>query len=136
MSTNNHLTTYLAIIAALSVAIGSSYGDESNDADGNLEPTFLPGPGLVLIVRHALAPGTGDPSHFRIGDCTSARVYSSQWCRCKETAVLMNLGPVQELPALNSFFQNWHERDSRIDALRQFLSTLSAGTQNRQLKGT
>ena len=70
--------------------------------------------GHVLMIRHALAPGTGDPTNFRIGDCstqrnlddrgreqartignwlrskglTSARVYSSQWCRCLETAQL------------------------------------------------
>jgi hypothetical protein len=36
------------------------------------------------------------------------RVVSSQWCRCLAAAELLNLGPVEEQPLLNSFFQN-HE---------------------------
>ena len=64
--------------------------------------------GHILMIRHALAPGSGDPPNFKIGDCStqrnlddsgrtqarsigiwlrtneikSARIYSSQWCRC------------------------------------------------------
>ncbi|MBY5938345.1 histidine phosphatase family protein [Marinobacter hydrocarbonoclasticus] len=86
----------------------------------------------VLMLRHALAPGTGDPVGFVLGDCSTqrnlndtgreqsrawkaflaehgideARVFSSQWCRCLETAQEMNVGPVTEWPALNSFFRN------------------------------
>ncbi len=74
------------------------------------------------MVRHAIAPGNGDPPNFNIGDCStqrnlddsgrtqarrigrwlrsngikSARIYSSQWCRCLETAKLIDLGSVQE----------------------------------------
>jgi broad specificity phosphatase PhoE len=33
-------------------------------------------------------------------------VYSSQWCRCLETARNLAVGPVVELPVLNSFFQS------------------------------
>jgi 8-oxo-(d)GTP phosphatase len=84
----------------------------------------------VVLMRHAIAPGTGDPGNFRLGDCSTqrnlsqagrdqaatigalmrkygvaaAQVYSSQWCRALETAKLLGLGPVTELPALNSFF--------------------------------
>jgi broad specificity phosphatase PhoE len=105
-------------------------------------------PGQVLLIRHALAPGIGDPAGFRLGDCATqrnlseagrqqaraiglwlrargvetARVYSSQWCRCLETAALLELGPVTELPALNSFFERPRERDDRIAALRTFLA--------------
>jgi broad specificity phosphatase PhoE len=105
-------------------------------------------PGQVLLIRHALAPGIGDPAGFRLGDCATqrnlseagrqqaraiglwlrargvetARVYSSQWCRCLETAALLELGPVTELPALNSFFESPQERDDRIEALRTFLA--------------
>ena len=104
--------------------------------------------GHVLMIRHAYAPGTGDPDNFRIGDCTtqrnlndqgraqarqigqwlrmrgieSARVYSSQWCRCMETAKLMGLGPVAELPALNSFFERPQDRQPNLTDLRAFLS--------------
>jgi len=107
-------------------------------------------PGRVLMLRHARAPGVGDPAHFKLGDCSTqrnldatgraqalslgqrlvrsgiprARVYSSQWCRCLETARLLDNGMVTELPALNSFFERPHERDTNILALRTFLAKL------------
>jgi phosphohistidine phosphatase SixA len=109
----------------------------------------LPEPGAVLLIRHALAPGIGDPENFQLGDCATqrnlsdegrqqahaigrwlrgrgiqhARVYSSQWCRCLETAALLDLGPVTELPALNSFFENPAERNGRLAELQRFLAT-------------
>ncbi|MEQ8604871.1 MAG: histidine phosphatase family protein [Marivibrio sp.] len=105
--------------------------------------------GYALMLRHALAPGTGDPAAFELRDCSTQRtlndvgraqaralgealraagiaeasVYSSQWCRCLETAELLGLGPVQELPALNSFFgRNRDDRPKRLEALRRFLA--------------
>jgi phosphohistidine phosphatase SixA len=104
--------------------------------------------GHILMIRHALAPGTGDPANFRIGDCstqrnldnrgrkqakaigdwlrsngiTSARVYSSQWCRCLETAKLLEMGLVSELPALNSFFEMTQDRHPNLKALRTFIA--------------
>ena len=104
--------------------------------------------GHILMIRHALAPGNGDPPNFKIGDCatqrnlddigrdqarsigvwlrnngvTSARVYSSQWCRCLETARLLNLGPVQELAALNSFYERTQDREPNLKALNDFIS--------------
>jgi phosphohistidine phosphatase SixA len=103
--------------------------------------------GHILMIRHALAPGTGDPANFRIGDCstqrnlndrgrkqakaigdwlrsngiTSARVYSSQWCRCLDTAKLLEMGSVEELPALNSFYELTQDRDSNLKALKTFI---------------
>lgn len=100
------------------------------------------------IIRHANAPGTGDPANFRIGDCStqrnldqtgrneaeaigsrardagikSASVYSSQWCRCMDTASELNLGPVQALPALNSFYQRSKDREGNMKALRAFIA--------------
>jgi broad specificity phosphatase PhoE len=104
--------------------------------------------GHVLMLRHALAPGTGDPAGFRLEDCATqrnlsdagraqaraigvslrargierARVYSSQWCRCLETAQLLGLGPVTPLPALNSFFQRADDREPNLTTLRDFLA--------------
>lgn len=104
--------------------------------------------GHILMIRHALAPGNGDPPNFKIGDCatqrnlddtgrdqarsigvwlrnngvTSARVYSSQWCRCIETARLLNLGPVQELGALNSYYERVQDREPNLRALNDFIS--------------
>jgi phosphohistidine phosphatase SixA len=104
--------------------------------------------GHILMIRHALAPGSGDPANFRIGDCstqrnlddrgrkqaaaigdwlrsngiTSARIYSSQWCRCLETAELLELGAVAELPALNSFYELTQDRQPNLKALRKFIA--------------
>ena len=104
--------------------------------------------GHILVIRHALAPGRGDPPNFKIGDCStqrnlddsgrtqarsigtwlrtkgikSARIYSSQWCRCLETANLIDLGPVHELAALNSFYEKTEDREPNLKALNQFIS--------------
>lgn len=105
------------------------------------------GTGYTVMLRHALAPGTGDPVNFRLGDCTTQRnlseagrqqaiqlgatfrqaqipvdaVFSSQWCRCLETARLMNLGPVEPLPALNSFFQDSTTEPQQTAQVRQLI---------------
>ncbi|MTI43033.1 histidine phosphatase family protein [Roseibium hamelinense] len=88
--------------------------------------------GGIVLFRHALAPGTGDPSNFEIGNCSTQRnlndrgraesraigaefrergvevgqVLTSQWCRCRETAELAFPDQVEDAPAFNSFFQN------------------------------
>jgi len=106
--------------------------------------------GHVVLLRHARAPGIGDPDDFQIGSCATQRnldqsgreqaralgerfrsaginraeVYSSQWCRCLETAELLELGPVHELPALNSIFRRPAERAPRIAAVQTFLDSL------------
>jgi phosphohistidine phosphatase SixA len=108
--------------------------------------------GHILMIRHAYAPGTGDPAHFKIRDCATQRnldkrgrtqardigdwlrskginaasVYSSQWCRCLETARLLDLGTVAELPALNSFYELPQDREPNIRALRSFIANLPA----------
>ena len=102
-------------------------------------------PGHIAIMRHALAPGTGDPANFDLDDCSTqrnlseagrrqsrrtgdflrsvgvneARVLSSQWCRCLDTAELLDLGPVEELPALNSFFEARSRGPEQTQALRE-----------------
>ncbi len=114
--------------------------------EGDLVARLLAG-GHVLMIRHATAPGTGDPEGFRLADCStqrnlsdsgrdqaraigswlrargilSARVYSSQWCRCMETAELLGLGGVTPLPALNSFFDRPANREPNLAKLRAFL---------------
>ena len=104
-------------------------------------------PGIFAILRHAFAPGTGDPASFRLDDCTTQRnldaqgraqarkiraairaagvtvdrVVTSQWCRCRDTARFLDLGPVEDLPALNSFFRNRDRARPQAAELRQFL---------------
>ena len=87
--------------------------------------------GYVLLLRHSLAPGVGDPENFKLNDCSTqrnlsevgrqdardigawlarrqtkiTRVESSRWCRAKETAELLNLGKVRLNKNLDSLFQ-------------------------------
>jgi phosphohistidine phosphatase SixA len=96
--------------------------------------------GHVALVRHAAtAGGAGDPPGFRLDDCATQRnltdkgrsearrlgerfraeavpvgkVLSSQWCRCRETAELMDLGS----PALAPTFNNAFTLRDRVDEL-------------------
>jgi len=111
--------------------------------------------GDVLLLRHAIAPGFGDPENFRVDDCSTqrnlseegrqqaraigawlrgngiprAKVYSSQWCRCLDTARLLDLGEVSPLPALNSFFQRPADREPNLAALRTFLASQTPGAE-------
>jgi phosphohistidine phosphatase SixA len=104
--------------------------------------------GHVLLMRHAIAPGTGDPDRFKLGNCSTqrnlsqdgrdqarrigarlrtlgvsdSRVYTSQWCRASETAHLLGLGKVSELPLLNSFFGDPARSEARTRSLRQWLA--------------
>ena len=107
----------------------------------------------VAIIRHALAPGFGDPEEFALEDCSTqrnlsaegraqarrigdlfrangiarARVMTSQWCRCRETAELMQLGDVTDLPALNSFFQDRSTAGEQTRALKEWLLDRAPG---------
>jgi broad specificity phosphatase PhoE len=62
-------------------------------------------------------------ARFRENGIPTARVFSSQWCRCLETASLLGLGQVQELPFLNSFFRHYERRESQSEELRAWLAT-------------
>jgi phosphohistidine phosphatase SixA len=116
-------------------------------AQANLWSLLRQGKGYTLLFRHALAPGIGDPANFRLDDCSTqrnlslegrqqavrmgntlrthdlaiAKVLSSQWCRCLETARLMNVGPVTPFPVLNSFFQDRSTEVTQTEQLRQFI---------------
>jgi len=107
----------------------------------------------VALIRHASAPGIGDPPGMRLDDCTTqrnlddagrreavalgaqlreagideARVFTSRWCRARETAALLGFAPPAELPALDSFFGVRGEAAARTAALRDFLGGLPRG---------
>ena len=111
---------------------------------------YLDRPHVYMLMRHAYAPGTGDPDNFDLQDCFTQRnlddrgryqataagkelraagidfdkVYTSQWCRCKETARLLGFDvPVEELPVLNSSWRRPREEaGAQADRLREFFS--------------
>ena len=136
------------IIAAIIFLIVSVFSWSMARSDTSHLIELMKSGGHVLMIRHAQAPGSGDPDNFTIGDCSTqrnlddrgrdqaraigdwlrlrginkARIYSSQWCRCLDTANLMNLGPVTPLPALNSFYDRPQDREPNLRELRLFLS--------------
>jgi phosphohistidine phosphatase SixA len=106
--------------------------------------------GHVALMRHAEAPGgAGDPPGFRLEDCATqrnlsatgrmdaqavgqklkdrgvavAKLLSSPWCRCIDTAKLLDLGPVQIAPT----FANAFVLAEQQDALKAGAETLIAG---------
>lgn len=108
----------------------------------------LEGPDHVLLMRHARAPGIGDPANYTLDNCATQRnlsaegrkqavfigqwlrqhnihqtqLYSSPWCRCKETAELLNVGVPKVAPALASFFDEMHKAKERNQQLESFIS--------------
>lgn len=116
----------------------------------------------VAIMRHAIAPGNGDPDHFSLEDCATQRnlsqqgqlqalrvgellksngiaeaaVYSSQWCRCVDTANGLNFGAVQGLPVLNSFYQDRSTENQQTATLLSWLKERVANIGSATIKPT
>ena len=104
--------------------------------------------GKIVMIRHAYAPGSGDPDKFLIEDCSTQRnlskqgirqskiignffkknkipidvVLSSEWCRCKDTAFYA-FKKFKTNSFLNSFydpkFQN--NKDKQIVELKNYI---------------
>ena len=102
----------------------------------------------IILIRHSLAPGGGDPVGFKIDDCKTQRnlnraginqskkigklfkqykvpvdqVLSSQWCRCKDTAKHA-FGDFKEFTALNSTFQSPYDKNegNQLNELYNFV---------------
>ncbi|RKT34173.1 phosphohistidine phosphatase SixA [Roseovarius halotolerans] len=120
----------ILIAAMISLVAGLTSGARAQDLSA------LERPGIVALMRHALAPGTGDPAGFDLADCSTQRnldergreqarrigramradgvhfdaIWSSEWCRARETAELLGFDEVVEEPALNSFFAGRGDR--------------------------
>ena len=107
----------------------------------------------IVFMRHALAPGFGDPSNFHLENCATQRnldnlgqlqameigakirnsktkfteVLSSEWCRCKETTELLGLQEWKTFSGLNSFFQDFADKDNVLQLLTQKLNERASG---------
>ena len=103
----------------------------------------------IIFIRHAYAPGTGDPKNFKINDCSTQRnlnnegiiqskkigdfflknrikidkVLSSEWCRCKDTAKLA-FNEYSTFNALNSFYDPRfkNNKDKQISELKDYIN--------------
>ena len=106
--------------------------------------------GKIIFVRHALAPGSGDPENFDLNDCNTQRnlsnqgikqskrlglfflknqipidvVLSSEWCRCKDTAKYA-FENYKTFSALNSFFSYKFQKNknTQMSDLREYLKS-------------
>ena len=117
------------------------------DSNKNLIKQLEDGDKLIFI-RHAYAPGNGDPSNFNLNDCSTQRnlseegrkqakkigeffknnkfkvekVFSSEWCRCKETAEIV-FKDYSTKSFLNSFYSSKYAKNKtkQIKELNNFV---------------
>ena len=95
----------------------------------------------IILMRHAIAPGTGDPAHFQIDDCETqrnlsaegiaqakglrpTRILTSPWCRCIDTAEALDLGAYEIHYGLASFYEGHVDRDKTLAYLREELARI------------
>ena len=102
----------------------------------------------IIFIRHSLAPGTGDPENISLKDCKTQRnlnnegikqskkignffkknnikveyVFSSEWCRCKDTAFYA-FNNYKTFNALNSFYSKkfYKNKNKQIKKLKKFI---------------
>ncbi len=103
----------------------------------------------IIFIRHSLAPGSGDPENINLNDCKTQRnlnsegikqskkignffkkndikvehIFSSEWCRCKDTAFYA-FNNYKTFNALNSFYseQFYKNKNKQIKNLKKFIS--------------
>ena len=104
--------------------------------------------GKLIFIRHAYAPGNGDPGNFLLSDCTTQRnlndegiqesinigiffkknnveidkILSSEWCRCKDTANYA-FKTFESQSFLNSFYNKKfkHTKSKQIKDLKKYI---------------
>ena len=131
------ITTFIFLFSCL-CAVEQAHASLANDLQDGQH---------VLLMRHADAPGYGDPAGYVISQCSTQRnlgeygikqakaigvwlasqgiqkaeVFSSPWCRCLDTASLLNKGPVKIEPSLGSFFDDMSLEKKQTKALEEFI---------------
>jgi len=147
------LRSALALILLISLSIQPSYASELLIWD---KLNTSSAKGYVLLLRHSLAPGVGDPENFELGDCSTQRnlsqegrddaseigawikrqkvkiyrVESSRWCRARQTAKLLDIGKVKLNKNLDSLF-----RESDLESHPQTLKTKEQIISHRSKSG-
>ena len=122
------------------------------DSNKNLMKQLKDGEKLIFI-RHAYAPGSGDPNNFNLNDCSTQRnlsnegknqaknigeffrknkikikkVISSEWCRCKDTSSLA-FGSFETKNFLNSFYSSKFvkNKNSQMLDLRKYIKNFKS----------
>ena len=134
----------IKIIIFLSISFNTPIVANSNE---DLQSLLSEG-GKLIFIRHAYAPGSGDPDNFDLSNCASQRnlnqegidqaksinkfflkkdmnsnsVLSSEWCRCKQTAKYA-FKNYKTKSFLNSFFSQKfaHNKAKQIKELKEFI---------------
>jgi phosphohistidine phosphatase SixA len=133
----------LLSVAGLVIASCAAGGARADEAEAW---AALRSGGHVALMRHTEAPGgAGDPSRFKLDDCATQRnlsargrddaeaagerlkaegvpvgkVLSSPWCRCVDTATLMDVGPVEIAPTFGNAFVLSDQREALTEGARQ-----------------
>ena len=136
---NRIIATFLFLLSGLFIAQQAIASLANDLQDGQ----------HVLLMRHADAPGYGDPAGYVISQCSTQRnlgdygkkqakaigtwlssqgiqkadVFSSPWCRCLDTANLLNKGPIKIEPSLSSFFDNMSLEKRQTKELEAFIKS-------------
>ena len=134
----------IKIIIFLFISLNVSLKTNSNNNNQNI----LNESGKLIFIRHAYAPGVGDPDNFNILDCATQRnlndegieqsrnigefflekdifideILSSEWCRCKETSQYA-FNRYETKFFLNSFFiiKFSHNKYNQIIKLKEYI---------------
>ena len=139
------LKLYLIIFISLTSSVKADFNEKliNQLEDG----------GKLIFIRHAYAPGSGDPNNFNLNDCSTQRnlnedgrkqaqyigeffiknkikiekVLSSEWCRCKETSKIA-FKNFSTNNFLNSFYsaQYLKNKDKQINALNNYISNFKS----------
>ncbi len=133
-----------SVLAGIMASTITSTTAQASDLSDKLQS-----PEYVLLMRHTRAPGIGDPPNYTLDDCKTQRnlsdegrkqavavgnwlkkqgvqtanVHTSAWCRCKDTAELLKLGPVTVEPALASFFDDIAQAKTQNQQLEKFIAS-------------
>ena len=147
------LRSALALSLLISLSIQPSYANELLIWD---KLNASSAKGYVLLLRHSLAPGVGDPENFKLGDCSTQRnlsqegrddaseigawikrqkveiyrVESSRWCRARQSAELLDIGKVKLNKNLDSLF-----RESNLESHPKTLKTKQQIISHRSKSG-
>ena len=141
----NFLKIFIIIFISLTTSIKA-------DSNKDLLKQLTEG-GKLIFIRHAYAPGSGDPNNFNLNDCSTQRnlsnegknqaknigeffrknkikikkVISSEWCRCKDTSSLA-FGSFETKNFLNSFYSSKFakNKNSQMLDLRKYIKNFKS----------
>ena len=145
----NKAATFFGLLTAVAGAAVATLLLSKSIADRSRAQTALDNRAFVIVARHADAPGRGEPDGFDLNDCRTQRnlndtgreearhlgallrnsgihitkVLTSRWCRARETAELMTMGPVETAPAFDNLEFNKQRANELLDNERKLIAS-------------